>query len=88
MGSKKPSALAGAKGLKLDLYVTNLSAMALRDCHRRHLEKELGSKRALQLAYACGARSITRQRAPDARFRICWSRWCPAVLQRHPVPIQ
>ena len=70
MGNKKPSALAGAKALKVDLCDTNLSATALRDCHRRHLEKELGSKRAVQLAYASGARSITLQKALDARFRI------------------
>ena len=70
MGNEKPSALAGAKGREVDLSVPNLSATALRDCHRRHLEKELGSKRAVQLAYAYGARSITLEQALDARFRI------------------
>ena len=70
MGNKKPSALAGAKGREVDLSVPNLSTTALRDCHRRHLEKELGSKRAVQLAYAYGARSITLDQALDARFRI------------------
>ena len=70
MGNKKPSALAGAKGREVDLSVPNLSTTALRDCHRRHLEKELGSKRAVKLAYAYGARSITLDQALDARFRI------------------
>lgn len=69
MGNKTPSALAGAKGREVDLSVPNLSATALRDCHRRHLEKEFGSKRAVQLAYANGARSITLKQALDARFR-------------------
>ena len=66
----KPSAPASAKGREVDLSIPNLSTTALRDCHRRHLEKELGSKRAVQLAYANGARSITLEQALDARFRI------------------
>ena len=70
MGNKTPSALAGAKGREVDLSIPNLSATALRDCHRRHIEEELGSKRAVQLAYAYGARSITLKQALDARFRM------------------
>ena len=70
VNNKKTPALACAKGREVDLSVTNLSATALRDCHRRHLEKELGGKRAVQRAYAYGARSITLQQALDARFRI------------------
>ena len=70
MGNKKTPTPASAKGREVDLSVPNLSATALRDCHRRHLEKELGSKRAVQLAYANGARSITLKQALDAGFRI------------------
>ena len=65
----KPSAPSSAKGQEVDLSIPNLSATALRDCHRRHIEEELGSKRAVQLAYAYGARSITLKQALDARFR-------------------
>ena len=66
----KPSAPASAKGREVDLSIPNLSTTALRACHRRHLEDELGSKRAVQLAYAYGARSITLEQALDANFRI------------------
>ena len=62
----KPSASASAKGQEVDLSIPNLSATALRDCHRRHLEKELGSKRAVRPAYANGARSITLEQALDS----------------------
>ena len=70
MGNKKNPTLASGKGREVDLSVPNLSATALRDGHRRHLEKELGSKRAVQLAYAYAARSITHKQALDADFRI------------------
>ena len=50
MGNKKTSAPASAKGREVDLSIPNLSTTALRACHRRHLEDELGSKRAVQLA--------------------------------------
>ena len=65
MGNKKIPAPASAKGREVDLSIPNLSATALRDCHRRHLEMELGSKRAVQPAYANGARSITLEQALD-----------------------
>ena len=70
MGNKKNPTPASGKGREVDLSVPNLSATALRDGHRRHLEKELGSKRAVLLAYAYGARSITHKQALDADFRI------------------
>ena len=61
----KLSAPASVKGQEVDLSSPNLSATALRDCHRRNLEKELGSKHAVQPAYANGAPSITLEQALD-----------------------
>ena len=61
----KPSAPASAKGQEVDLSAPKLSAMALRDCHRRNLGKELGSKHGVQPAYANGAPSITLEQALD-----------------------
>ena len=70
MNKKLTPAVAAAKGREVDLSVPNLSTVALRDAHRRHLEKELGSKQAVRRAYAEGARSITFEQALNARFRI------------------
>ena len=78
----KPSAPASAKGQEVDLSTPNLSATALRDCHRRHLEKELGSKHAVQPAYANGAPSITLEQALDRSLSH------PAVIKRHPFPLR
>jgi len=70
MANKKTPALAGAKGRKVDLSVPNLSTADLWDSHREHLERELGSKDAVDVAYGFGARSITLEQAQAARFGI------------------
>ena len=70
MGNKKTPAPAGAKSREVDLSIPNLSATALSDCHRRHLEEELGSAQAVELAYVYGVRSLTLDQAVDAGFRI------------------
>ena len=68
MDKKETPAVPAAKGRSVDLSIPNLSTAALNAAHRRHLEKELGSKRAVRLAYAYGACSITLEEAREANI--------------------
>ena len=65
----KPSAPSSAKGQEVDLSISNLSATALRDCHRRHLEKELGNSVPYSLLTPTEPVQSLLSRLLTARFR-------------------